>query len=199
MLEWLKTILGEAYTDEIDKKASEQIGKDFVSRADFNTLNETKKTLEGTVKERDKQLDELKKLEPEKLQAEITRLQGENRTAQEKYDADLKQLRLDSIIETRLIKEGAVNTKAVRALLDAQKISLDGDNVLGLDDQLKAIKAAEKWAFSSQQNPPGDPANPPHNDLPEVQQLQQKHDEAIKNGRTAEAIALKNKIFSMQK
>ena len=49
MLEWLKTILGDAYTEDIDKKVSDEIGKQFVSRADFNTLNETKKTLESTV------------------------------------------------------------------------------------------------------------------------------------------------------
>lgn len=56
MLDWLKTILGEAYSEEIDKKVSEEIGKNFVARADFNTLNTEKKALADTVKERDKQL-----------------------------------------------------------------------------------------------------------------------------------------------
>lgn len=49
MLEWLKTILGDTYTEDIDTKVSDEIGKLFVSRTDFNTLNETKKTLENTV------------------------------------------------------------------------------------------------------------------------------------------------------
>lgn len=49
MLEWLKAILGDTYTEDIDKKVSDEIGRQFVSRTDFNTLNETKKTLEGTV------------------------------------------------------------------------------------------------------------------------------------------------------
>lgn len=43
MLEWLKTILGDAYTEDIAKQVSEEIGKQFVQRVDFNTLNETKK------------------------------------------------------------------------------------------------------------------------------------------------------------
>lgn len=43
MLEWLKTILGDTYTEDIDKKVSEEIGKQFVSRADFNTLNKKRK------------------------------------------------------------------------------------------------------------------------------------------------------------
>ena len=29
MLDWLKTILGEAYSEEIDKKVSEEIGKNL--------------------------------------------------------------------------------------------------------------------------------------------------------------------------
>ena len=30
MLDWLKTILGEAYSEKIDKKVSDEIGKAFV-------------------------------------------------------------------------------------------------------------------------------------------------------------------------
>ena len=36
MLEWLKTILGDHYTEDIDKQISAEIGKGFVARADFN-------------------------------------------------------------------------------------------------------------------------------------------------------------------
>ena len=43
MLDWLKGILGDAYTDEVDQKVSAEIGKHFVAKTDFNTLNETKK------------------------------------------------------------------------------------------------------------------------------------------------------------
>lgn len=161
MLEWLKTILGDAYTDEIDKKVSAEIGKAFVSKADFNTLSETKKTLEGQITERDRQLEDLKKVDAAGLQAEITRLQGENTTAQQKYDADLKAARLDFALDARLAKEGAVNSKAVRALLDHGKISLDGENLVGLDEQLKAIKETEKWAFKPETPPvPGGGGNP---------------------------------------
>ena len=47
MLEWLKTILGDSYTEEIDKKVSAEIGKGFVSRTDFNAKNEELKTAQG--------------------------------------------------------------------------------------------------------------------------------------------------------
>ena len=38
-LEWLKTILGDMYTPEIDTAVSQEIGKGFVSRTDFNTTS----------------------------------------------------------------------------------------------------------------------------------------------------------------
>lgn len=170
-LEWLKTILSDSYTEDIDKKVSAEIGKGFTARADFNALNETKKTLEGQISERDKQLEELKKVDAAGLQAEITRLQGENTKAKTDYESQLKQIKLDTALEAKLREAKAVNAKAVKALLDHSKISLDGDNLLGVDDQLKTLKEKEKWAFSSTEVPggggnPPPPGQPPKAPLP---------------------------------
>lgn len=167
MLEWLKTILGEAYNEEIDKKVSTEIGKAFVARADFNAANDAKKQAEtdaaAAIKTRDDQIAELKKVDPAKLQEKITELQTQNTAEKQEHEKQLKQLKLDTAVDARLIKEGAVNPKAVRALLDAAKISLDGENVVGLDEQLKALKESEKWAFTPVKQvksglPKGDPA-----------------------------------------
>ena len=66
MLEWLKTVLGDAYTPEIDTAVSQEIGKGFVARTDFNAKTakvteletEVKQLREG-IKTRDTQLSEL--------------------------------------------------------------------------------------------------------------------------------------------
>ena len=79
MLEWLKTILGDAYTEDIDKKVSAEIGKGFVAKADFNTLNEEKKNLTTQLAERDSQLEELKKVDAAGLQAKIAELRSKRR------------------------------------------------------------------------------------------------------------------------
>ena len=56
MLEWMREIFGDAYTEELDKKVSKKIGELFVSRADFNArtgeLETARKTItehEGTI------------------------------------------------------------------------------------------------------------------------------------------------------
>ena len=61
MLSWLKDILGDNYTEDIEKKISQEIGKNFVSKADFNAKNDALKSLETQVRERDTQLETLKK------------------------------------------------------------------------------------------------------------------------------------------
>lgn len=158
MLEWLKTILGDAYTDDIDKKVSSEIGKGFVSKADFNTANETKKTLEGQIADRDKQLETLKKSsgDNDALKQQIAQLQEANKTAKAEYDGNLKKLTISSKIETALMGAKARDVKAARALLDESKISLDGENVLGLNDQLDSLKKDKAWLFED-----GKPTNPP--------------------------------------
>jgi len=115
----------------------------------LTTANDTIKGLQDAVKKFDG-------VDVEKLKGDIT-------TLQTKYDTDLKQTKRDFSLENRLIKEGAVNTKAVKALLDLDKISLDGDNLIGLDEQLKPLKESEKWAFGTvqQPNPPAPVAGAP--------------------------------------
>lgn len=66
-LQWMKDILGDAYTDEMDAKVSAALGERFVARADFNEKTGKVKELETQVtqlnegiKTRDKQLEDLK-------------------------------------------------------------------------------------------------------------------------------------------
>ncbi len=151
----IKAILGNAYTDDIAARLTAEIEKEYKPAADFEALS-------GQLADRDRQLEESGRLKPEELKAEIERLQGENKAAAEKYAAELTAIKLNGAIENRLMKEGAVNIKAVRALLDNEKIRLSEDGSLtGLDEQLKALRENEKWAFSQPpKEVPGSGGNP---------------------------------------
>jgi hypothetical protein len=150
MFEFLKELIGEAYTDEVEKKVAQEVGKSYVPKSKYDEVNSEKKKLETTIGERDAQLEALKGVDADGLKAQIETLQAENKTAAEKFEADLRQVRLDAAIETALIGAKAVNTKAVRALLDPAKITLEGEAVKGLDEQLAALKESQKWAFADE-------------------------------------------------
>lgn len=172
MLDWLKTILGDKYTDEIDTKVSAEIGKNFVTKSDFNQTNEAKKKAEADIKARDLQLEQLKTAtgDVDALKAQITELQQQNATAKAEHEAEINQMRIDNAVETALTAAGAKNNKAVKALLveflaDA-KIAADG-TVKGLTAEIDNLAKAEATAFlfnsKADTNPqlsgmkPGDP------------------------------------------
>ena len=152
MLEWLKNILGEAYTDEVDAKVSAEIGKNFVSKADFNQVNTAKKKAEDDVKARDQQLEDLKKStgDAAALQEQITTLQNQNAEAKKTYEAELARVRLDGAVEAALTAAGAKNNIAVKALLaDFLKDAKldDSGAVKGLTAEIEKLANADATAF----------------------------------------------------
>lgn len=152
MLEWLKNILGEAYTDEVDAKVSAEIGKNFVTKADFNQVNTAKKKAEDDVKTRDQQLETLKKStgDTAALQEQITTLQTQNAEAKKTYEAELARVRLDGAVEAALTAAGAKNNTAVKALLaDFLKDAKldDSGAVKGLTTEIETLSKAEATSF----------------------------------------------------
>jgi len=159
MLEWLKTCMGAAYTPEIDTAVSEEIGKRFVARADFNAKNsrvtelETQVThLTEDVKTRDTQLTELKKAAGDNadLQKQIETLTQQNKDQKAAHDKELAEVKLLAAVDAELTAAGSKNNTAVKAVLadflksakivDGRVTSKDGDNNITLAAKLEALK-----------------------------------------------------------
>jgi len=152
MLQWLKDILGENHTEDIDKKVSAEIGKNFVSRTDFNTINEEKKTLSGQIKERDTQLEELKKVDAEGLQAKIAELQEANKTADTEHKAQMATLQKTSALKLALADK-VHDPDDIIGKLELDKVEFDGENMkTSVDDLLKPFKADKPYLFKTETN-----------------------------------------------
>ena len=144
------------YTEDIDRQVSTEIGKNFVSKTDFSVVKEAKKQLEETVKERDAQLDKLSKIDTESLQATIETLKNENQAAKEKYEAQLKQQKIEHAVTMALTSAKAKNIKAVKALLDLENAEIQEDGtVKGLLENIETLKGAEdsKFLFETNEAP----------------------------------------------
>lgn len=144
--DFLKLGLTEEQATKAAEASAEEL-KGFIPKSRFDEVNEAKKKLEEDIKTRDKQLEELKKLDAEGLKAEIEKLQNENKNAKEKYQAELKQIQINNAVDKALLTAKAKNTKAVKALLDLEKVELDGETVKGLDDQIKKLIEGEDTKF----------------------------------------------------
>lgn len=126
MLEWLKTILGDAYTDEIDKAVTQEIKKEYAPQADLAAKESKVKELEtqvGQLEESAKthasSLADLKKLtgDKETLEKKIGELEEQAKTDKAAYEKELAQVKLLAAVDAELTAAGSRNNTAVRAVL----------------------------------------------------------------------------------
>lgn len=135
-------------------KASEEELKGYMTKSEFAAEQQAKAQLEKEVKERDKQLEELKKSggDNAQLKQQIETLQQQNTEQQKAYEAELKQLKLDNAIDAALTAAGARNVKAVRGLFDESKLKLaDDGSVEGFKEQLTAVQKSDSYLFVEKQ------------------------------------------------
>lgn len=142
-------------SEELAAKAEQESQKEldgYVSKAELDNLNTTKTQLEKDIKTRDKQLEELKKASgsSEELQKQITDLQAENKATKEKYETDMKELKLSTAVKLA-VGSTAHDADLVTSLLDKTKLILaDDGKVAGLDEQLKTLKAEKAFLFKTE-------------------------------------------------
>nr|DAU22391.1 MAG TPA: minor structural protein [Caudoviricetes sp.] len=142
--ELLKLGLSEEQAEKVLSANAEQL-KGFIPKSRFDEVNNTKKQLEKDLKDRDVQLENLKNSsgDVETMKQTIENLQRDNKVAKDNFEAELAKFKLESAIDTTLLGSNVINTRAVKALLDMDKIKLDGDVLIGINEQIEALKNAE--------------------------------------------------------
>jgi len=105
--------------------------------------------------------------ENEQLKTQINDLKSNTEKIESDWKSKLEILNKETKIENAIRESGAKNIKAVKALLDLEVVKLDGDNLLGLNDQLDKAKSDNDYLFGEikaqgkapekpAQNEPGD-------------------------------------------
>ena len=146
-----------AGTSSVDSvlEAIDEANKERVPRSRLNDKNEEIKELGEQLEERDAQLESLSKQtgDSKQLADEIEKLKAANSETVTKYEQKLQQQAFDTKLSDALREAKVRNPKAVKALLEADNIKLDGDKLLGLDDQLSALKESDAYLFASDEKP----------------------------------------------
>ena len=150
----------EGMTDDLATKIAELSAeelKGFIPKTRFDEVNEAKKNAEALVKERDKQLEDVKKStgENEELKKQIEQLQADNKTAKAEYEANIKKMQIDNAVQTALKDAGAKNVTATIALLkDLDKAELAEDGTIkGLAEQIQELQKSESYLFNVKSEP----------------------------------------------
>lgn len=151
-MEWLKELLKNAgvdNVDELEEKISKELPKYFKPAKEFNEINEALKVVKGEKKTLE---DDKKKVEDEynnfkKGSISQADYEAKKKEIEDNSKAEIEKVRLESKIDLAISNAKARNVKSVKANLDLNKVKLDGDKLLGFDDQIEALKTSDAYLF----------------------------------------------------
>lgn len=165
-MEYLKSVFGDkaltfaeleaALKDNKEIKLANLASGQYVDKDKFDKAELKAGDLQTQLTAANDTIKGFKDLDPDGLKKSV-------KDWEKKYQDDTNALNLklteqtkNSKIEFALLTAKAKNTKAARALLDESKISLDGENLLGLNEQLETLKKDAAYLFEGEK-----PNNPP--------------------------------------
>lgn len=70
---------------------------------------------------------------------------------EDKYNTDMAAVKLDNAITLELINRKVKNPKLAKAAIDMSIVKLDGENLLGLSEQLDALKESDGYLFDNEE------------------------------------------------
>lgn len=154
-MEWLKELLknaGVENIDELESKISKEIPKYFKPANVFNEINEKLKTANTEIETlKTSQISIQQEYENYK-KGSITQDDYDTKIKeiQEQADNKIKQNNFDNKLAIKLMSKeiNAKDTVDILANLDMSKISLDGDNFIGLDEQIRNLKENKDYLFN---------------------------------------------------
>lgn len=155
----LKELLGEELYKQVMEKAGDKHKLAVVNdgnwfpKEKFDTVNNDNKELKKQIQSRDDQLEELKKIDADGLKQRIQDLQKENEDAKTEYEQQLQQQQFDFALDNALRNDKVRNPKAAKALLDLESIKLDGDKLIGYEQQRDSLKETDDYLFELEEAP----------------------------------------------
>jgi len=206
-MDGLKDLLGEELSKQVESKLGDKkiIINDgtYIPKAKFDEKLSEVKDLQEQIKTRDKQISELgeKSKGNEEMAKTIADLKEANKKATTEYEDKLKQQAFNHILDSEITKnkDEKVSVKAFKAMLDLDKIKVDGDKLIGLDDQISALKKSDTYLFQpTTPGASGGQGGNPANVGASIQTLEQQLEAAQKAGQTAVSIAIQNKLFEQR-
>ncbi|WP_424765700.1 phage scaffolding protein [Paenibacillus sp. sgz302251] len=159
----LKELLGDDLFSQVseklgDKKVAIVSDGQWIPKAKFDSLNDEKKTYIEQNKALNTQLDEMKTKVTgnEQLTKQVEALQAQLKDS----DIKIKDVKINSAIESALIKASAKFPDLLTGKFDKSKLEIKEDGTIsGIDDQLKAITETYKDLFGETKIVGGDPNN----------------------------------------
>jgi|SRR5690625_141097 len=148
----------QGLNDEQIEAVMKEHGKTVNStKEELETVTTERDNLKEQLDDRDTQLANLKKevKDNEELTNRITDLENENKEQKEQFETKLKDNAITNAIKLALA--GKVHDEELAAsLIDKEKLVIDGDKIVGLDEQVEGLKESKSFLFKEEE-PNNDP------------------------------------------
>ncbi|MET7041030.1 phage scaffolding protein [Clostridium botulinum] len=157
----LKDIIGEKLFKQLpEEKQKEYKDKDyedvsngaFIPKVRFDQINEQAKEYKKQVGERDTQLKNLKEQykDVDGLKEKVEQLELDNQAQKETYEKQLSDIAFNNALEKGLSTFNIKDKNLIMALIDKDKLKVDGDNVIGLKEQIEPLKQSHDFLFEKE-------------------------------------------------
>lgn len=154
MLEWLKEILGDSYTEEIDKKVSAEIGKAFVAKGDFDAKNTEAKSFKNQLNEANKTIESFKAMDIDGVRRQAEEWKAKAEQAEKDAAEQVAAVRFDARLDTAITKARGRSTKAIKALLDVDTLRASKDPDKDIGAALEQLAKESDYLFDTGNTPP---------------------------------------------
>lgn len=147
--EFLKTLLGDAYTEDIDKKVSDEVGKRFVAKSDFDAKNTALETAQAQLTEAGKTIQGFKDMDIDG----IKKAAEDYKAAAEKAEKDaadkIAAMQFDQLLDGAITASKGKNSKAIKALLDVDALKISKNQSEDIKSAITALQADNDYLFDT--------------------------------------------------
>lgn len=154
-MDWLKEILTNAGVEEekvtsVVESVKKEVPKYYVPKNDFNEKVTEVNSLTTEKKTLTQQLEELKKVDPTKLQEEIDKLQQANKDLEAQGKKDLADVKRMSAIDLAIANSKTIDPISLKAHLNLDNITYDekSGTLSGIEEQISSIRDSKKYLFN---------------------------------------------------
>ncbi|BCZ46947.1 hypothetical protein psyc5s11_30140 [Clostridium gelidum] len=162
----LKEIIGEELFKQLPAdKQKEYEAKDYedvsngayVPKKRFDDVNVEAKDYKKQVGERDTQINSLKEefKDTAGLKEKLEILEKDNKTQKETHEKQLSAIAFDNALEKGLGAYSIKDKVSIMAHIDKTKLKVDGDNVIGLKEQMEPLQKSHDFLFEKEINGTG--------------------------------------------
>lgn len=152
--DFVKLGIDEELAKKCEEASMEEL-KSFIPKSRFDEVNNENKTLKSGIAERDEQLETLKNStgDVNALKKQIEDLQKDNKAKDDAHAEEIKQLKIDSAVDSAISGANGKNAKAIKALLNLENAELDEDgSIKGLAEQIENLKKSDEYLFEAKES-----------------------------------------------